>query len=203
MKKTVFFAMAVMLMAACNQKQSVDEKMMDTTMENKEWTEIKPEELNANVFDLMDKDWMILSAGKEGDMNMMTIGWGQLGVLWNKPVLTVYVSTSRYTNEFVEREGRFTVTAFPEQYRDALKYLGSVSGRDEDKLKGSGFTAEFTENGSPIYKEANLAIECKKIYTQQFDQSLLRDEQKDWYAQRGIGLHVMYIGEIEHIWVKE
>ena len=50
------------------------------------------DELNANVFELFNKDWALLTAGSIGDYNAMTIGWGQLGTLWNKSVVTVFVS---------------------------------------------------------------------------------------------------------------
>jgi flavin reductase (DIM6/NTAB) family NADH-FMN oxidoreductase RutF len=83
-----------------------------------------------------------------------------------------------------------------------LSYLGRVSGRDEDKVAGAGLTVEFTELGNPIYAEADLAIECRKIYGQQFDPSLMPQEQRDWYDRSGLGVHYMYIGEIVHVWKK-
>ena len=58
----------------------------------------------------------------------------------------------------MERNDYFTVTHFPESMREALAYLGRVSGRDEDKVAGAGLTAEFTELGNPIYAEADLAM---------------------------------------------
>ena len=63
-------------------------------------------------------------------MNTMTISWGSLGELWNKPVVTVYVSSSRYTHQFMEKNDHFTVAFFPAEYRQALQYLGSHSGRE-------------------------------------------------------------------------
>ena len=83
-----------------------------------------------------------------------------------------------------------------------LSYLGRVSGRDEDKVAGAGLTVEFTELGNPIYAEADLAIECKKLYGQQFDANLMPEEQREWYEKSGLGIHYMYIGEITHVWKK-
>ena len=127
---------------------------------------------------------------------------GALGELWGKPIVTVYVSTDRYTYKFLEDNEYFTVTAFPEQFRDKLQYIGSVSGRDEDKVKGSGLTPEFTKLGNPIYKEANLAIECKKIYAEQLKKELMTLEQRHWYDEKKLGVHMMYIGEIVNVWKK-
>ena len=204
MKKYFIMLMSSLLFAACskgNQETQESQETRDTTAVAT-WQEISPKDIDTNAVRMFADDWMILSAGKESKMNLMTIAWGGLGQLWGKPVVTVYVSTSRYTYQFMEENDYFTVTSFPEEYRDKLQYLGSVSGRDEDKVKGSGFTPEYTELGNPIYKEANLAIECKKIYTQQFEAGKLPIEQRQWYDERGIGLHVMYIGEILHVWKK-
>ena len=142
------------------------------TQTSDQWQEIKPQEIDVN------------------------------GELWGKPVVTIYVSTDRYTYKFLEENEYFTVTAFPEQYRDKLQYLGSVSGRNEDKLKGSGLTAEFTELGNAIYKEANLAIESKKLYAEPLNKELMPLEQRQWYDEKKQGVHVMYIGEIVHVWKK-
>ena len=200
--KTLTFGIFVaLLLTACGNKANESETEAKTTNSD-QWQEIKPQNIDVNAVKLFANDWMLLSAGKDTSMNMMTIAWGALGELWGKPVVTVYVSTDRYTYKFLEDNEYFTVTAFPEQFRDKLQYLGSVSGRDEDKVKGSGLTPEFTKLGNPIYKEANLAIECKKIYAEQFKKELMPLEQRQWYDEKKLGVHVMYIGEIVNVWKK-
>lgn len=166
------------------------------------WQEIAPTEIELNPIQMIDGDWLEVSAGKEGNMNLMTISWGSIGELWSKPVFIVYVSTSRYTHQFMEENDYFTVTHFPASMKAKLGYLGRVSGRDEDKVAGAGLTVEFTELGNPIYAEADLAIECRKLYSQQFDANLLPAKQRAWYEQSGVGIHYMYIGEIVHVWKK-
>lgn len=189
-------------LVSCGEKQpQVSEN--EQTMENnsKEWKNIEPTEIRNTVGMLRD-DWMALAVGKEGDMNAMTIGWGDLGVLWNKPIFTVYVSTDRYTHEFMQRNEYFTVTAFPDEMREALAYIGSHSGREGDKLTPAGLHPEFTELGNPIFKEADLAIECKIIYAHQFESDKLCDDVKHFYEDRGMGIHYAYIGEIVNVWKK-
>jgi flavin reductase (DIM6/NTAB) family NADH-FMN oxidoreductase RutF len=58
-----------------------------------------------NAVEVFYKDWMVLAVSKECDFNAMTISWGQMGELWNKPVVTVYVRDSRYTKKFIDKEG--------------------------------------------------------------------------------------------------
>ena len=159
-------------------------------------------ELTTDIFSLFDRKWALLTAGTMESYNSMTVSWGGLGTLWSRPVATVYVKPVRHTHQFMEENDYFTVTHFPSDMRDKLSYLGRVSGRDEDKVAGAGLTVEFTELGNPIYAEADLAIECKKLYAQQFDAALLPAEQREWYEKSGVGIHYMYIGEIVHVWKK-
>lgn len=200
-KTLTFGIFAALLLTACGNKANESETEATTTNSD-QWQEIKPQNIDVNAVKLFANDWMLLSAGKDTSMNMMTIAWGALGELWGKPIVTVYVSTDRYTYKFLEDNEYFTVTAFPEQFRDKLQYIGSVSGRDEDKVKGSGLTPEFTKLGNPIYKEANLAIECKKIYAEQLKKELMPLEQRQWYDEKKLGVHMMYIGEIVNVWKK-
>lgn len=184
--------------SATNGESEVDAEMRES--ENAEWQKVSPSDIK-NAIELFDNDWMALAVGKEGDMNAMTISWGALGELWGKPIVTVYVSSSRYTHSFMERNQYFTVTAFPESKRAALQYIGTHSGRDGDKLKKAGLTPEFTELGNPIFKEANLAIECRTIYKAPFVKENIAPDVAKIY-DNGMGIHTMYIGEIVNVWTK-
>ena len=195
---TFILASAMIMSCSNNTKKAEDAQ----SLKAKAWQEIVPTEIESNPVEFIDKDWLVLSAGKEGDMNLMTISWGGLGELWGRPVFTVYVSTDRYTHQFMEKYDFFTVTHFPKSMRNTLSYLGSASGRNEDKVAGSGLSVEFTQLGNPIYSEADFAIECKKIYSKQFDKDSLPEDVKEWYEKAGLGIHYMYIGEIVHVWKK-
>lgn len=206
-KKLTLMLLSTCMLASCGQQSNqevVTPEVEETaeSMRQKSWQEITPREIEGNPVKLFADDWFELAAGKEGDMNLMTIAWGTLGELWNKPIVTVYVSTSRYTNEFMDKNDYFTITHFPSSMRKELQYLGTVSGRDEDKVKGAGLTTEFTELGNPIFAESDLAIECRKIYTSPFELDKMPLEQRQWYDERGLGVHVVYTGEILHVWKK-
>ena len=196
MKQLLIFAAALALLVSCgpNPKQ--------TTMDNTQTREIKPTEIEGNPIELFDEQWALVTAGVPGDVNTMTISWGSLGELWNKPVVTGYVSSSRYTQEFMEKYDHFTVTFFPPAYRDALQYLGSHSGRDGDKITASGLTLEFLDSGLPSFAEASLVIEARKIYGAPFDVKGFGDVPTRTYASGRMGIHSQYVGEIEHVWVR-
>ena len=107
----------------------------------------------------------------------MTASWGQMGVLWNKPVFTCVIRPQRYTFEFVEKTDTVSICFFDEAYRSALTFCGRNSGRDVDKISATGLTPIY-ENGTVYYEQANLVLICKKIYvsdikeTQFLDQSI-------------------------------
>ena len=157
------------------------------------WTAIEPTEVK-NAVELFDEDWMVLAAGITGDYNAMTISWGQMGELWGKRIITVFVRDSRYTKEFMDRYGKWTVNAFPNTYRKALAYIGKKSGRDEDKLYVVGLHPEFTDLGNPTFKEATLCIECRTLYTHRIDVSDMSEDIRDIYKDGDI--HTVYVGEI-------
>lgn len=174
----------------------------DSNKMGSDWEKISIEEVK-NPAILFGKDWAALAAGNQEKMNAMTIGWGQFGRLWQKDVLTVYVAPERYTNEFLQKSQYFTVVAFPEEKREVLSYIGTHSGRDGDKLKEAGLTAEFTELGNPIFKEGILAVECKIIYQEPFNAKLFEKDVKDFYENRQISPHIQYIGEVINVWRKK
>lgn len=200
-------AMAVYIVLSSRNQTSAPQTataQTDSATAGGEWKEIKPEELK-NPVALFSADWMALAAGKKGDLNAMTVGWGTIGVLWGKPVVTVYVRKSRYTNELMKRNEYFTLTAFPENHRSALEYLGSHSGRNEkDKLKKAGLTTEFTALGNPLFKEANLAVECRVLFKETMKKELILDKDIETKLYEGDekSEHVMYVGEIVHVWKK-
>lgn len=205
MNKIIRYAVGVATMVAvtialtcCSQGKS--NAGATETPETQTWQKISPKEVK-NAVELFDKDWMALAVGKENDMNAMTISWGSMGELWQRPVITVYVSSDRYTHSFMERNEYFTVTAFPKKSRSALQYIGTHSGRDGDKLKAAGLTPEFTELGNPVFKEANLAMECRIIYSAPFDPERMDSIARQIY-DNGMGIHTMYIGEIVNVWKK-
>ena len=116
----------------------------------------------------IDQEWAVLTAGEKENFNSMTISWGGLGTIWNKPVVTVYVKPIRYTYEFMENNKHFTISFYNKEYKEDLAILGSKSGRDSNKVSLTKLTPEFLEK-SVSFKEAKLTIVCKKIYFQDMD----------------------------------
>ena len=140
---------------------------------------------------------MLVCAGNKEKSNAMTIGWGALGNLWGHgtSTVTVYVAEKRFTRQFMEDNEYFTIMTFKD--RDVLRYMGTKSGRDGDKAAALGLHVAYTENGTPYYQEAECVIECKTMYSQEFDPKHFRDDvPRDFYNGFSAGFHAFYIGKI-------
>ncbi len=159
---------------------------------------IEPNHFVARPCGLFDAQWLLLTCGDFAarDFNCMTISWGSLGTMWGVPFAQVVVRPQRYTFQFMEKYSTFTVCAFPERYRPALALLGSKSGREGDKLAEAGLTpAPATVVAAPGYAEAELVIECQKIYWSDFDPAHFVDRAIDPHYPAG-DYHRSYFGQI-------
>lgn len=162
--------------------------------------EISVSELNMNPMTMIAKEWMLVTAGnQERGYNTMTASWGHLGSIWGHggglPTAVVYLRPQRYTKEFVDREELFTITVFPEEYKKALGYLGSHSGRDGDKVAVTGLTPVF-EGDYTYFAEAKLMLVCRKLYRGTIQPEGFMDQSfiEEYYPNRDF--HDFYIGEI-------
>ncbi len=152
-------------------------------------------EITDNPFRLIGDDWALVTSGTEERFNTMTVSWGGVGIMWGKPVAFTFIRPQRYTFEFMENNEYFTMSFFDESQRDALKFCGSRSGRDCDKVKETGLTPAFTDEGVPYFEEARLVLVCKKMYSQFLNEESITDCESvaKWYND---DYHKMYISEI-------
>ncbi|HBU70463.1 MAG TPA: flavin reductase [Elusimicrobia bacterium] len=157
--------------------------------------EINPAELKDNVFKLIGADWMLIGAGNSKAYNMMTASWGGLGVLWNKNVCFCFIRPGRYTYDFMENSVGFGLSFFGEEYREALNYCGSHSGRSENKALKTGLTPVF-EDSKVYFEQARLVLLCDKLYFSDINPMNFIDKAIDAnYPKKDY--HRMYVGEIK------
>ncbi|MEO0107802.1 MAG: flavin reductase [candidate division WOR-3 bacterium] len=128
------------------------------------------EALRENVFRLLARDWMLITAGKGTRFNTMTASWGGFGVLWNRPLAIVFVRPTRYTFEFLEQTPRFTLSFLEHRrYRRALTICGTKSGRELDKVKAAGITPVGFGPNAIAFAEARMVFICRKLYWQDLE----------------------------------
>ena len=163
-----------------------------------EFSEVSIDSLVLNPFTKIGNEWMLITSGDMENWNTMTASWGGLGVIWRRNVSYVFVRYSRYTYEFMERNSTFSLSFFPDKYKEALSVCGSKSGRDIDKASETGLVPFSASENTVSFNQAELVLVCKKLYAgginpEDFIDSSITDnyKTKDY--------HKMYIGEITKV----
>lgn len=169
---------------------------------NSNFEKIDPASIQDNPFTLIGKDWMLITSGNIEKFNTMTASWGGFGILWNKKVCFIFIRPTRYTYEFIEQNDNFTLSFFSEDYRKALSFCGTRSGRDVDKIAATGLTPVSGSQDTVYFEEARLVLECKKLYFQDLDPAnfLDPDIEKNYAAK---DYHRVYVGEIVGCYLKK
>ncbi|MEA3355954.1 MAG: flavin reductase family protein [Candidatus Bipolaricaulota bacterium] len=124
---------------------------------------------------------------KEGKGNPMTIGWGEVGIVWSLPVFTVLVRRSRYTYLCLQSSGEFTVNVpSPGTLENELQFCGTKSGRDLDKAAACELTLIAGRKvKTPVIEECALHYECRILARKQLEETdfsssdILEEHYKD------------------------
>ena len=148
----------------------------------------------------------ILLTTKVGNkVNSMTIGWGTLGVIWERPVFVANVRKQRYTREMLDECREFTINVPVGEYRrKILGICGSKSGRDMDKIEAAGLTLVEPEViNTPGIKELPLTLECRVLYSQEQESDKFNDEITSQFYTMETGDHFCYYGEIVSAYIIE
>ena len=155
-------------------------------------------EMLDKIFRAIGEEWMLVGAHDGERSNMMTASWGGFGVLWGKKVCFVFVRPTRYTYDVMEKTDNVSLSFFGGNYRSALAYCGKASGRNEDKIKGSGLTARV-RGGFLSFDEAKLTVFAKKLFCSDFVPENFLDEEiiKRYYD--GDTYHRMYVCEVVEV----
>ena len=151
--------------------------------------------LEMNPFTKIGKEWALVTAGSKARANTMTVSWGGVGVLWGKNVTYIFIRESRYTQELIDAGEFFSLSFFDEQYKNALSYCGSHTGKGNDKFEEAGLTPA-SRHSIPYPDEANLVILCRKMAAVPITEDTLLDKaiMDKWYSDKD--MHTMYVGEI-------
>ena len=132
-----------------------------------------------------------------GENNIMTIGWGQIGIIWRKPVMTVLVRKSRYTKTLLDGSKEFTVSVpLNCDKQKELAYCGTVSGKDENKFDTQKIKLLESEKiNTPCLDMPGLHYECMVLYQTEIKLSELDEIVNDTWYKDG-DTHTMYFAEI-------
>jgi len=128
---------------------------------------------------------LVSCRGKDGRDNALAVVYA-CNCSYDPPMVMVGIVPSRHSHAIIKETGVFVANLVTESMRDTFIYLGSHSGRDEDKLAKLGLpVADGIKVNAPILLDAPVSIECTvtgSIVT---------------------GSHEMFIGRVEYVHADE
>ena len=118
---------------------------------------------------------------KDGRNNALAVVYA-CNCSYDPPMVMVGIVPSRHSHSIIKESGVFVANLVTESMRDAFFYLGSHSGRDEDKLAKLGLPiADGVKVNAPILLDSPVSIECTVT------------------GSVVTGSHEMFIGKVEHV----
>ncbi|MBR2894645.1 MAG: flavin reductase family protein [Oscillospiraceae bacterium] len=166
--------------------------------------EINAYEYAPHIIDHMTHNGILVTAKNGEQVNPITIGWGTIGMQWGKPLFQAYIRECRHTKGMLDEAKEFTVNIpleRTERVKEILKFCGSKSGRDLNKIEELGLTLVEPEKiSTPAIAELPVTLECKVVYSvrqdgSQMPEDVLRKYYPDW-EQHKEDVHTVYYGEI-------
>lgn len=122
---------------------------------------------------------------KEGNNNALVVGF-TANVSLDPAMIMVGIVPSRYSHHMVKESGCFVINFPKKSYKKEYGYLGSTSGRDEDKFAKAAIrweNAAFVD--APLLTDCPVSIECSVV------DSIMP------------GTHELFIGKVEAVHVAE
>ena len=169
------------------------------------FVEVAPADFDQNIFNLVSKDFTVITAGEIPAHNSMIASWGGYGILFNKPASWCFLRANRYTLEKMREGEKYTLCYFPEAYKQDIMPFGTISGRDSNKMSETSLTAVSTPDGLPAWKEAKVIFECTLASVTTVSKSDFYTEEGQNFVQEGFDdakdWHKFVFGEITHLWV--
>lgn len=154
-------------------------------------------EFSQKTLEQLSKNGVFLTVKNGDKVNTMTIGWGSLSQYWGQEIFIVPVRHSRYTFELLNNTDEFTVSVpIKGQFDEALKIAGTVSGRDEDKIKKASLNLkDAKEISTPVIDGCDIFYECKILsFIDLKKEDLDKETQDRWYANDD--MHRLYFAKI-------
>ena len=99
------------------------------------FNKIKIDDLNENWVKKIHYEWALIVTNDTDKVNAMTANWLQMGYLWNKNTMTVYVRPERHTYKTMENSDVFSVAFFSPEHKKNLMYWLRYLSRKKLKHK--------------------------------------------------------------------
>ena len=104
---------------------------------------------------------MVSVRDRKGKDNIITVAWAGT-VCSDPPMVSISVRKERYSYEIIRETGEFVINLVNRELVRAADYCGVKSGRDTDKFKEMGLTAQPSRYvGAPGIGESPVNLECR------------------------------------------
>ncbi len=108
---------------------------------------------------------LLISGDGIKNINIMTIGWLQIGFIWKEPVVSIFVRPSRHSFKLLQEHDEFTINVMPDLFNKEIAFCGAKSGAYCDKFKETGLQTVSSKKVSSLsLKDAEITFECKTLY---------------------------------------
>lgn len=131
---------------------------------------------------VMPKPPAIVSCrGLDGENNALVVAYAS-NCSYDPPMAMVGIVPTRHSYKLIKESGCFIINLASPQNKEAYDYLGSHSGRDEDKLKKLNMNIEDGKAvDAPVLLDCPINIECIIV------DSIVT------------GSHEMFVGKVEYV----
>lgn len=124
---------------------------------------------------------LVSCRGTDGKNNALAVAYC-CNCSYDPPMVMVGIVPSRYSYHMIKETGCFVVNLVEKEQKEMFDYLGSHSGKDEDKLAKLGVNiTEGVKVNAPVLADCPVNIECTVV------DSIVT------------GSHEMFVGKIEHV----
>lgn len=164
-----------------------------------------------HIMEHLRRGGILVTVRVDDAVNSIAIGWGTIGIEWNKPLFQIYVRECRHSKSMLDEAGEFTVNVpleRSERTKEIVAFCGTKSGLDVDKVAALGLTLVESEAiSAPAIQELPLTLECRVVYaTRQDGRKMPADVMQKFYpdwAENPEDVHTVYYGEIVDAYILE
>jgi flavin reductase (DIM6/NTAB) family NADH-FMN oxidoreductase RutF len=128
---------------------------------------------------------LVSCRGTDGKNNALAVAYC-CNCSFDPPMVMVGIVPSRYSYKLIKETGCFVVNLVSKQQKDMFEYLGSHSGKNEDKFSKLNLRVEEgVKVNAPLLSDCPVNIECKVV------DSIVT------------GSHEMFVGKVEFVHADE
>lgn len=138
---------------------------------------------------------LLTSAGKDGNPNVMTIGWGLYGRAYHgNPTVVVAVRPACHTFGLLDEIGEFVLAVPTVDLAELVAFCGTASGRDGDKFTKTGLTPIPSFEVTPVsIEECPINVECRIYHKERPPHGVLTPEHREKPVE---AQHTIYYAEV-------